>query len=706
MLPLLRRLTALVVAALTLPLVGACGDEATTDDGPIGSIVEAGKSDNFFAVSAREYYVEGTMSVVLDASWSAKTEDQRLAEVKRLIPFKQVVVGWFLNVYIVDKESKSGEPTYGGFKALTKNGAYEDMNIKKLSDLTYSFDFRQQVGGQEDLIGALPDAKVQGDGSWNFDLVIGKVSNTDIQRLDTDREWYRDSPWGSFDPSKVADDKKEILPLRIRQQPAEDDAWMEHERLMADGLLTVGVHFGWDYHGAYHEKHSKDVYDWLTRTKGFKSPVASYDLLRHDSGPLTGTTKYRGKSVRVEVSLFWGQKGLATDPDTAAGGKQLEDDMRTSLKEREVVIFSGHSGPFYGFALANWKVTSEGDFDDSELMEAELMVGSYQLVVAEGCDTYALGQAFALNPDKPGLVDLDVITTTSFSNASSSGTIKDTLSALIGTSGTSSVTKWSQLMEDLDANSSWFTTMYGVHGLDDNPRVHPWADLAKSCKSCTSNGQCGDGMRCVKMADGKSACAAECTATVGCGAGYECRNVAVDRWLEAKVCAPESLKCGVAVTAGPKVLVSEIMARPGADYNGDGTTSATSDEYVEIVNAGAAPAVLTGWSLSDSYGVRHVFGNGATIPPGGAMIVFAGGTPSLVAGTTIVTKASTGALGLNDTGDTVKLADVDRLVVATVKYGSGVAKGQSWTRERELDATATFSAAAPSPGTKKDGSNY
>lgn len=43
----------------------------------------------------------------------------------------------------------------------------------------------------------------------------------------------------------------------------------------------------------------------------------------------------------------------ATDPDTDAGGKVLEDLARASLKTRDVVIYSGHSGPFYGFALAN-----------------------------------------------------------------------------------------------------------------------------------------------------------------------------------------------------------------------------------------------------------------------------------------------------------------------------------------------------------------
>lgn len=695
-----------VTASLTTGIL-ACSDDGAPSDEEIGSIVEAGKADNFLSASAREYFVEGTTTITLDASWNGKTDALKLAEIKRLVPFKQVAIGWFLNSYIIDKEEEEANHAYGGFRALTKNGSYEDLKLEKKSDLTWAFTFRQEVGGQTDLIKAIPDAKAKGDGSYSFALIVGKPSNDELQELDTDNEWYRSSPWSDWNPSAVAADKKETLDLTIRPEPAEDDAWMEHERLMADGKLTVAIHFGWDYHSNYHLKHSKEMYDWLTKTKGFKSPVSSYDKLRHDSGPLKGSAKYHGKTVAIEVSLFWGQPGLDTDPDTAAGGKQLEKDMLESFKTREVIIFEGHSGPFYGFALANWRTTSEGDLDDSEVPNFDMLKGQYQLVVAEGCDTYGLGEAFAANKDKPALKDLDVITTTNFSNASSPATVQDVINSLIGEKGTAAPTKWSALLSKMDGESYWFTTMYGVHGLDDDPHVHPWADLTKSCKTCTTNTACGDGMKCVKMADGKSACAAECTATLGCGAGYECRNVATGTSLTNKVCAPTGLKCGVPVpTQVGKAVVNEILAAPNGDYNADGSQSASQDEYVEVVNAGAAALNLTGWSISDAVGVRHVFGNGSTIPPGGALVVFGGGAPALVAGTTLVQKASSGQLGLNDGGDTVVLADIDGRQVARIVYPSGIAKGSSWQRAKDLDESSAFSAQAATPGVTRTGANF
>ncbi|MFO0746345.1 MAG: hypothetical protein U1F43_11815 [Myxococcota bacterium] len=336
----------LALAGLALLTSGfvACSEDGAGQDGEIGSIVEAGKADNFFAKSAREYFVEGTTTITLDSSWNGKTDAVKLAEVKRIVPLKQVAIGWFLNSYIIDKESEEANAAYGGFRALTKNGSYEDLKLEKKSDLVWAFSFRQEVGGQTDLIKAIPDAKAKGDGSYTFSLIVGKPTNAELEELETDNEWYRQAPWSDWNPTAVAADKKETLELVIRPEPAEDDAWMEHERLLADGKLTVGIHFGWDYHSNYHLKHSQEMYDWLVKTKGFKSPVASYDKLRRDSGPLKGSFKYHGKTIAAEVSLFWGQPGLDTDPDTDAGGKQLEKDMFDSFKNREVIIFEGHSG--------------------------------------------------------------------------------------------------------------------------------------------------------------------------------------------------------------------------------------------------------------------------------------------------------------------------------------------------------------------------
>ena len=109
--------------------------------------------------------------------------------------------------------------------------------------------------------------------------------------------------------------------------------------------------------------------------------------------------------------------------------------MRDSLAHRDVIVYGGHSGPFYGFALANWRMTDEGDLDDSELASVQMPSDRYQIVVADGCDTYQIGAAFGRNPAHPDLANLDVVTTTSFSDASEPTTIQDFITRLIERDG-------------------------------------------------------------------------------------------------------------------------------------------------------------------------------------------------------------------------------------------------------------------------------
>jgi hypothetical protein len=259
---------------------------------------------------------------------------------------------------------------------------------------------------------------------------------------------------------------------------------------------------------------------------------------------------------------------------------------------------------------------------------------------------------------------------------------------------------------DNNSYSYGFTSMYGVHGIDDNPRVHPFADLAKSCTSCTSNASCGDGMRCVRDKDGRRACLAECTATVGCKSGQTCRNVALDNTLTARVCAPEGNSCATPAPSPSRLLINEVMPAPRADYNQDGVASTTQDEYVEIVNAGGQVIDLTGYSLSDAYGVRHLFPSGTKLPPGGALVVFGGGAPKIVAGTAVIQTASTTALGLNDGGDSVSISDKDGVVVERTAWTTSLGADTSWARARDLDASAPFASAPPSCGTRRDGSQF
>ncbi|MEQ9072578.1 MAG: MopE-related protein [Sandaracinaceae bacterium] len=155
------------------------------------------------------------------------------------------------------------------------------------------------------------------------------------------------------------------------------------------------------------------------------------------------------------------------------------------------------------------------------------------------------------------------------------------------------------------------------------------------------------------------------------------------------------------------VVIAEVLADPasGADPNGDGTASTTNDEFVELVNLTAVPIDIGGLTLSDATGVRHTFPAGTWVPSLGVVVVFAGGTPTGTFGGAAVQVASSGALGLNNTGDTLTLRD-GATVIDMASYGSEggmdqsiVRDGATWVRHSTLPG----SVGAYSVGTFPDG---
>ncbi|WP_298914184.1 ExeM/NucH family extracellular endonuclease [uncultured Roseobacter sp.] len=137
------------------------------------------------------------------------------------------------------------------------------------------------------------------------------------------------------------------------------------------------------------------------------------------------------------------------------------------------------------------------------------------------------------------------------------------------------------------------------------------------------------------------------------------------------------------------LAINEIHADPAADLtgdaNGDGTRSATDDEFIEIVNTGSEEADLSGVTLSDAVGLRHTFADGTILAVGAAIVVFGGGTPTGDFGGAQVVTASSGSLGLNNGGDTVTLANADGTLIQEVVYGSEGGNNQSVTRDPDLD---------------------
>lgn len=163
---------------------------------------------------------------------------------------------------------------------------------------------------------------------------------------------------------------------------------------------------------------------------------------------------------------------------------------------------------------------------------------------------------------------------------------------------------------------------------------------------------------------------------------------------------------GCVVTARTaNVVVNEILANePG---------SATAGEFIELVNLGNGTAQLGGWTLADAVSVRHGFAPGTTLAPGRALVVF-GGASAIPAGLAGAVAASTGTLGLNNTGDTVTLRTATGEVRAVITYGSPLSATDGVSMNLSPEGAAggsyvlhsTLSAAPASPGARSTGAAW
>lgn len=161
----------------------------------------------------------------------------------------------------------------------------------------------------------------------------------------------------------------------------------------------------------------------------------------------------------------------------------------------------------------------------------------------------------------------------------------------------------------------------------------------------------------------------------------------------------------IAAASPGKVIINEILANePG---------SATSGEFIELVNVGGTTVDIGRWRVLDGTTLRHTFASGTLLAPGKAIVIFGsaagipGGTPSAVA-------SSTGDLNLNNTGDTVTLTNASKKRQDQVSYSSSLASTDGVSANRNPDATAGaaftlhtgLSGSASSPGARPSGVAY
>ncbi len=154
-----------------------------------------------------------------------------------------------------------------------------------------------------------------------------------------------------------------------------------------------------------------------------------------------------------------------------------------------------------------------------------------------------------------------------------------------------------------------------------------------------------------------------------------------------------------------QVVINEILANEvGSD---------TGTEFVELVNVGGTAVDISGWTLSDDTGVRHTFPSGTSLAGGRAIVVFASAS-AIPGGLTNAVAASSGSLGLNNSGDLVALKNANRKTVTSYTYPGSLAgvDGVSMNRNPDASASGTFvlhtsiSTRSTSPGTRTNGSAF
>ncbi len=138
-----------------------------------------------------------------------------------------------------------------------------------------------------------------------------------------------------------------------------------------------------------------------------------------------------------------------------------------------------------------------------------------------------------------------------------------------------------------------------------------------------------------------------------------------------------------------QIVINEFHADPDpvyGDANNDGIVHSSQDEFIEILNGSTGDVNITGYAIEDEVAVRHVFPDPTILSPGCSVTVFGGGSPVNLAG--LIQTASTGALGLNNSGDSITIRDDLGMILEAFAFGAEASDNQALAREP--DTTGSF----------------
>jgi hypothetical protein len=454
----------------------ACSDSAASGPEPGATdeytAVAPGKADNYYSDVAAEFEVSGTIEVRFENPEDANDPVIRADKIGR----RTTAIALYLTTFLTKKiENFFTNLSYGGFSAMARNHTMQPGDVQEVSPGVLRVKFSIDVGGPKDLMQALPKLPDAPAGLVQFDLPMPKGAEADPDNV----------PRGSirnFDPATYTGELEHVR-CDIEREETPADAYPQTASMMQDGVFDLTLFFGHDYNNPRSDiTEAREAFEELSRWMGFQAPVASFDQLTRDSGPLTRTILSNGQQVKVEVRIF--------HSDMFVDSRKLGHDTALSeLTRADVFFYNGHAGPWYGFYLSDDK---PNDVKYTELATINLPE-KQQIFVAQGCQTYSqYADVMYANPAKSE-ENLDVITTVNFSyGIGTMGIVRSLLST--SSDGRHRMVTFGTIIRELNREywNSAKEVFYGVMGIDGNPQVHPYGAVENLGKPCTAAADCGD----------------------------------------------------------------------------------------------------------------------------------------------------------------------------------------------------------------------
>jgi hypothetical protein len=530
-------------------LFGACGGVAPPESVP--SIVDEGKADDYYSDVADEYEVTGSVGVELDQETYADAELRKDAVTRRLS-----AVALYLTAYLsqklfgvdLDGDGQIGPDErvlsdeenlgYGGFQAMVRNETIEETRLEGTPPsagqrATLRAAFRVVVAGPRDLARRLPRASGPVSATRTRFLLAMPVGAT-VDPGDVDAQEVR-----RFDPDKAAAAgvAVEQLELSLQRIPEPGDAFPRYQQFVADGVYDLTLVYGYDPNPKrYDLVEAKKGYEGLLRL-GFQPPpgVDSFAALRADSGPFTRRLSAGGRAITVEARLFHSDQWAGPSEGRTARREAQRALILEELRRRDVFFYNGHAGPYEGMTLDPDGIAyvSRNDLTELELDEARA-----QLFVAQGCQTDAQYADALYATAAKDARNLDVITTVNYAYGEGTMALLENLVRQDGDRHRPQ--SFYAIIAALNADpiNRARDVYYGVIGLGDNGKLHPYADPARLGAACTSSAACGDpdGNWCVRAGQRAPFCAPVTLAASGCPTGTRARQVASGGKIIGSVC--------------------------------------------------------------------------------------------------------------------------------------------------------------------------